>query len=115
MNDTPETQNQKEEQESVFFLLAALAVYRADDKAGTPRQRYVNVLLEHNSMHLSKRELDEAQRGVMRRVHAENGVAPDRIMDIVIISTNILGMMKPSIFYASDPDQSGDQTTATQH
>jgi len=86
----------------VFFMVSATAIYRVGDpEEGQAKQRSLNVLLEHDNMNLTKKELDEANRAIINRLNKENNVEPNQILDVVFNAISILGMMPADVFYGT--------------
>jgi len=84
----------------VFFMVCATAIYRVgepDEKQ--VKQRTLNILLEHDNINLSKKELDDANRAIINRLNKENKVEPNQVLDVVFNAISILGMMPADVFY----------------
>jgi hypothetical protein len=62
-------------------------------------------LLENDTIHLAKKDLDEINRGVFQRLHKESGVAPNQVADIILLNVCILGNMTPDEFYGTAEDK----------
>lgn len=90
-----------------FFIVAVLAIY---EKEGAPKQRHLNVILELPIPVITKKDLGTIQKQAMARLHAENGVTPDLMRDVVVLSINPLGSMPVEMFNgtAEMPTLSGD-------
>jgi len=87
----------------VYFMVTATVIYKTDDTDEAPvKQRSLNILMEHDTMNLTKRELDDANRAIIARVNKENNVQPNCILDVVFTCISILGMMPPDVFYAKN-------------
>jgi hypothetical protein len=96
------TKNQEPVPElSHFSVVAALAVYRKDDAT---KQRHVNVLLECPTVNITRDYLNQVNQGVMTRLNTENGVTPDQLLDIVILSVSRLAITTRDEFYAEGQD-----------
>lgn len=83
------------ESKQFFFLASVLAIYERD---GENKQRNLNVLLQSNSMHLTKSDLNTLHRTALQRINMENKVTPDMVKDIVFMSINLLGLMTSEEF-----------------
>lgn len=103
----PTTPKNPETENKVFFMATVEAVWKVPVE-GTDefsvKTRKVNILLEHHSIHLSKTELDEVNRGVFQRLQQESGVAPSQVADIILLNISILGNMTSEQFYGKPVD-----------
>lgn len=95
--------------QKVFFMATVEAVWRQEPEdetsTGSVKNRKINILLEHDSIHLAKKDLDEINRGVFQRLKNESNVDPNQVADIVLLNICILGQMTPNQFYGNMPKQ----------
>jgi hypothetical protein len=84
----------------VYFMAAVLAVYERDE---TTKQRHINVLLEADTLNLTKAHLAQVQKSSMARLHAENNVEPSNVKDVIILNISFLGQMTEQQFHGADP------------
>lgn len=94
-NNTTPRPDMGRNKNSCFFMIAAHAVFNHE----TLTERTLNVLIETSSAHITKSDLAQIHQSVMRRLKAENGVSPEQIEEIVILSLNLLGVMPPEVFH----------------
>lgn len=95
MNDTV---NQTEAKK-FFSIVAVMAVY---EREGQGKQRYLNVLAELDSVHITKKALSQIHISAVHRVTEENKISPEEIKDIVILGISPLGIMTKDEFYATN-------------
>ena len=94
---TEETNQEQTDPTLHFSMVAALAIY--ENNEGQVKQRHVNVMLETEHPAILRRDLDQVNHGVISRVVAENGINPEKFMDIVILSVNRLAICTRQEFY----------------
>lgn len=88
-------------QRLAYFLIAVLVFYR--NAEGTQKKRHLNLVMSTNSDALTKQELARIQHGAAARIHAENGIAQDAILDVVTLAIMPLGFMTEEEFQGADP------------
>ena len=82
------------------FIAATIAFYERD---GGIQQRHMNVLLETPTAQVTKEHLSEIQRGSLASLHAENGVEPKDVQDVVIVGgPTLLGVMPQHVFHGTE-------------
>ena len=88
-------------QKVAFFMGTVLAIYV--DAEENQKQRHINVLVESESVSISRKDLDTLSKGAMSRLEAENSISPNQIKDIVFLGIAPLGLMTKEEFYGPTP------------
>lgn len=79
-----------------FFMAAAVAFYKKDDAV---KQRHMNALISLEDSNIVEADLHEIQRSLQVRLHAENGVEPKDVEDIVVLNISMLAHTTPDKFH----------------
>ena len=88
-----------------FFMVTAEAIYTREEGI---RKRTVNVMLQLDTTNITQSALFEAQKAVRIRLHAENGVEPGDIKDIIMLNIFPLAHTTEKEFHdvgTSNPNQ----------
>ncbi len=82
----------------IYHMSALLVIYNKDD---AQRQRHMNIIFETETMNVTQAHLAKVQQAAMARISAENGVEIENILDMIFLSTSILGAMTAEEFHES--------------
>lgn len=100
--EAPEnTDGASDVQRLAYFLIAVLVFYR--NAEGAQKERHLNLVMSTNSDALTKQELARIQHGAAARLHAENGIEQDALLDVVTLNIMPLGFMTEEEFQGVDP------------
>lgn len=98
MNDIIAQATEATEADAGFFSTTVLVYYRRDEAL---KERFVNVLLKTDLSPINRDTLDTLRHLAADRIVAEHKVAPEAIVDVVIFSINMLGVMTETEFQGS--------------